>query len=1723
MKAEIFHVEWCLLPESEELDASPAVFTPERLLAMASNLFKIPASSFNIIPSGFTHPYFEELMLFLLGNNAPVSLTFVIDDYRTVSPFEHIMRRANKGQIKLYLLHAGDRELITTQMSLYERAKGHGINAILVPDKNAEQIWILKSLRQTIPFDALEPVSGNEARRAAVSAALSSFPLQPPSRHHMGAYCSPGSVYMRIMPNGHFFNSPCPQALDFGSLWEASEQSLKDFGALIQCRQAGCPCADIVPRFPNADAWQQVLPARSPYTPKIMERMAALNRVSEKEDVEIRAPIPEIIVQNSTQIETVYDTLADIRSKVAFLHSIKALETGDSSWLNNALKAEDLDSAFRIKPGDVPFTRKGRYCSHFAPKHPVANIQELVPTFNLHKPQIRLPLSQEQIITVPMSLLELGYDLFWGNDAEHSGVIYARHPAHSEPLPLPEIVSGRVSVQLSYYNNEDTLARCLDSVLMQDVDDLEIIIIDDGSSDGSARIVGTYKDLYPRIIRWRRLDENKGLGYGRNLGMSMASGEYITFVDADDALAPGFLKKALSLMQAKKADIASFAMLQMQVGKASRIGLLEQGEYAGEAALAAFLLKKAGHYGSVSKVYRSAFLRENRIRFGSTVVSEDLSFNLNAFMNSGLAVVVPDLGYLRYNRPGTSHSSKSHGVKDIVAFGSAVKIAEDLFEAFELAKSRPEFKYFTRRIYTWARGKTYDAILKIKDYDTISDALRNIGSSREALALILEDYANALYGKGAKLPLLLPEDRDWKKSASEPWPIPAVTAYGRANDVATPAPILSVIVPCYNAGECLAPCLRSILKQSFHDFELIVVDDASTDGSLEVLKDFAATDSRIRLYGLGINCRQGIARNIGVQKARGEYIIFVDADDICLPEYFSAALEAIKAEGADMAVFGSQLETEDHGTWDRTILGDGRLTRSQALAAFWRRELQPEPWAKIFRTDLIKGHRLEFPPYVYHQDVPFIFSALNASQSVATRSQYVYRRVYSKNSTIRPTNIKYLHLHSAYHFYGFINRALGSLRDTRDYPGDEAGEPFIQWNIENVLLPKIASYRAAGEQLPLSEEDYGLLRDNQSFLIALLKGAATAYLKKGRETDRLSCRSRPSRVWEPRSSDAPLVSVIVPVCNNEDSLNWMVRTILTQSFPDFELIFVVSNSQDNSLHFCKQFARSDGRIRVIEYSGADPLSEGVRQARGKYITFGKANGIFAPDFLMAAVSELERQADAGATFFATATRGDFSDLKPNHPGKFNSEDMSAIFDQKQLNHPALHGALWRMDVIESLGAQGVMPDNGAFALAACVAAGKVIVDARPGWSSCMARETDAEIMRKALDQQVYWEKLFSEGNRMRYYREYFQSLVKDLEHQWLPYINTSPIPRGSLTSRQLMQLREMPVTLFFILKECATKYIFRNQLKPDLIAACETPADTLLPVSQTRGGSRQPAVSVIIPIYNEGAALKKGLLADLNRLDESVEIIVIEDNSEDSSPERLKAISQEIAKRQSGPAFRIFRTPWRAGKAIAWNLGMKAAQADFVIFGELGSELPQWVSRLSAAELDTADVWLAGNIGADPYETIALHFYGENSNPVFRKSFLEENDIRFNDMDKPAPLHLLRALLAARRVLDLPYPSVPLLYSALDEKVSETSFRSIFDLHAAMLKLLDKGPEATQAAWANWFLAPGSGLFHIIMLYLAAKREWMPDPGLIRIFMENDIFLQYLIRKIASIYAGSKK
>ena len=217
-------------------------------------------------------------------------------------------------------------------------------------------------------------------------------------------------------------------------------------------------------------------------------------------------------------------------------------------------------------------------------------------------------------------------------------------------------------------------------------------------------------------------------------------------------------------------------------------------------------------------------------------------------------------------------------------------------------------------------------------------------------------------------------------------------------------PKLSIIVTCYNIEPYLAQCLDSVICQTITDTEIIIVDDGSSDGTLDIIRDYAARDSRIKTVLMETNTIGGVATaaNAGLDIATGDYVGFADGDDYCELDMFEKLYDAAVAHDSDLSMCQYLLEdertserrapAEEHRWKDITEVKHITLTTDETRTYL---QFIAVPWRKIYRRSLLDTHAIRFPVGdFFFEDNPFHwFSLISANAVVLVPEVLCYHRV----------------------------------------------------------------------------------------------------------------------------------------------------------------------------------------------------------------------------------------------------------------------------------------------------------------------------------------------------------------------------------------------------------------------------------------------------------------------------------------------------------------------------------------------------------------------------------------------------------------------------------------------------------------------------------------------------------------------------------------------------------
>lgn len=1182
-------------------------------------------------------------------------------------------------------------------------------------------------------------------------------------------------------------------------------------------------------------------------------------------------------------------------------------------------------------------------------------------TLRHYRPKLQISLYHQlsHYLDIPLLLIKenLDYSIYCGHHkAWYSETVLYAISSHRNYYPpsvnFRRTHTKRVSIVIPTYNNAATLERCLDSVLLQQIPDMEIIVVDDASTDKTPEIISNYVQRYPQIIHSIRFSENKGSGPARNAGMDISTGDYLTFVDSDDMLAEDFITTALRVMEEEQADIVACDMVVVHENPwKENLWGVEPGSWSGKKSLENFLFKKTGCYATYAKLYRTRFIHRYSIKYGPTRIHQDIFFSVQAFYHSQKTIVIPNVGYYRYIR-SNSTSLQFHGEKHIDSFVRLVGFITGFFHAHGLDTASPMYKFAIRVTYGWDRKKIIQAIHEAElngkiDTWLTEDRLRDLGASQEALCLILTDYAILYcYRKGLS-PHLPSENVDWQTTAAQPNPPQTYKAYGNADASSTQPPLLSVIVSNYNKAPYLKKCLNSILNQSMRDFELIIVDDASTDTSYSLLQDYADKHECIRLYRMDYNSMQGVCRNIAMDHARGTYLTFIDIGDWLEKDFFAHGIHLMCEEQPDMGILAVTMVEKE----DLQYIMQPKLWYAEgngACQALINGDIPEGIYGKFYNKKWLFDYSIKFPEYTDHEDTIFLLQALQTTAYCVTSQITGYNHLQIPYFSCHLKHYSYRQIFTGWTYLSLYGEIIFSC-------GLSQHDDHTICFIEESLLPILYAFYMATEHIPFTDEIHkictapGLLR-------AVLKGfsdcAASAPIPQGLLP---LMPQRQPHFAEHAVFDSPLISVLIPTYNQEACISRCLDSILHQSLRSIEIIIIDDASTDQTLAICKSYSQKDPRIHVF----SNPINSGqgisrnkaLEKAKGKYITYVDSDDYILPDFLLNGCSILERHPQVDFVHFSYSRRnlsGAVEKWECDEDALRNGLEVLDLYCRGKIKSYAAWSKIYRHSFLtkNEIFFPKYFFEDMSFLQQAYLYAKNILFINKQGYVNVITPHA-ASTMNPIKSTHRHIDGIGNIAKNITHFFEKNSSL--GIEHLLIPrlfavfwlykknisYISSYyKLPISPFTDEDITHLKSAPDFLRIILEDYARMYAQHTNYKAklpqdDLDPLCEkrSPAQELLPYSFHPVEQNSVQLSIIVSAYNVSQYLNKCLDSILQQYTDNIEIIIVEDCSD---KDNTFEICQEYAQKYS--CIRLFRTPWNSGLGTVRNLAINQTRGNYITF-----------------------------------------------------------------------------------------------------------------------------------------------------------------------------------------------
>ena len=539
-------------------------------------------------------------------------------------------------------------------------------------------------------------------------------------------------------------------------------------------------------------------------------------------------------------------------------------------------------------------------------------------------------------------------------------------------------IKPKVSVIMACYNAEPYLKKSIESVINQTFRDLELIIVDDASSDNSLLIASREAESDNRIKVFA-LQKNGGAGNARNYAISKANGEWLAILDADDVFLPNKLEKQIRIADRAGSDLVLIGTDSYEIDKHG-IRFSMQRYPAESKILINNLVKQKRFPPHSSLMYKASIVNKLGGYDNRLCPSEDYNLWLHLSQYGSFTSVQEPL--IEYRHHITNISKANSGFEQL-KYGFAAAICHFLRIKGYNNPLDPSNSTHWLRFENWLSWRLKDEnILAYRhrkeryrmDYFKRSDKFLGV---LQLFGVIIFDpvfLSKFIYEKikGTSLPLRLAEewierDRERLKVVSTDSTDDAFT--GQINHrVGKISPVkVSVIMACKNSARFIREAIGSVINQTYEDIELIIIDNASSDNSVNIANQAAKEDPRIKVISLTENVGAGTARNIGISQAAGDWIAILDADDNFLPDKIERQLDVINKTGSDLVLIGTDsYEIDAYG--NRFSLQRYPKKSEDLIFNLKRRKRFPPHSSLMYKADILRTINCYNKRYTLAQD-----------------------------------------------------------------------------------------------------------------------------------------------------------------------------------------------------------------------------------------------------------------------------------------------------------------------------------------------------------------------------------------------------------------------------------------------------------------------------------------------------------------------------------------------------------------------------------------------------------------------------------------------------------------------------------------------------------------------------------------------------------------------------------
>lgn len=281
-------------------------------------------------------------------------------------------------------------------------------------------------------------------------------------------------------------------------------------------------------------------------------------------------------------------------------------------------------------------------------------------------------------------------------------------------------------------------------------------------------------------------------------------------------------------------------------------------------------------------------------------------------------------------------------------------------------------------------------------------------------------------------------------------------------------PLISIIIPVYNVEKYLVQCLDSVLNQTYNNIEVICVDDGSSDQSPELLHQYQKKHPNLYVYLQEYNQGQGAARNVGLQRSLGDFILFVDSDDFIEIDTVSYLVKKIQETNVDFIRFNAksfssegQLVKENSYSFSQYLTEDKIYSKQEFKNVYL--SFMPSPVLYMFKRELFIDNNIAFPTDIIHEDEVFTAMIFLYASNCLYVNKFFYNRRYRTGSTM--TEKSEAQTEKSYNSYIKIIKIYNKILETSELSSTQ--QFFLEYRINSIYHPLLKSSKTEQQRKTL--------------------------------------------------------------------------------------------------------------------------------------------------------------------------------------------------------------------------------------------------------------------------------------------------------------------------------------------------------------------------------------------------------------------------------------------------------------------------------------------------------------------------------------------------------------------------------------------------------------------------------------------------------------------------------